>query len=85
MEALKELLKVRQMLFQVLLSRLWIRIHFFADPNPAVFLNAESGSSCLFNANPDPGGKMNADPDAQPCFLCASAVKQFSKINLLFF
>ena len=31
---------------------LWIRIHFFADPDPAIFLNAD----------PDPGGKMIADP-----------------------
>ena len=29
---------------------------FFADPDPADFLNAD----------PDPGGKMNADPDPDP-------------------
>ena len=29
---------------------------FFADPVPAVFLNAD----------PDPGGKMIADPDPDP-------------------
>ena len=27
---------------------------FFADPEPAVLLNADAGSSCFFNAHPDP-------------------------------
>ena len=29
---------------------------FYADPDPAVFLNADP------DPDPDPGGKMNADP-----------------------
>ena len=30
---------------------------FFADPDSAVFLNADP------DRDPDPGGKINADPD----------------------
>ena len=37
---------------------------FFADPNPAVFLNVDPDPAVFLNADPDPdpGGKMNADP-----------------------
>ena len=34
---------------------------YLADPDPAVFLNADP--------DPDPGGKMIADPDPQPCYI----------------
>ena len=41
-------------LISIFAGLLWIRFHFFADPDPAVFLNAEC---CFKTADPDPALK----------------------------
>ncbi len=51
---------------------LWIRIGFYADPDPAVYLNADQ--------DPDPGDQNNADPGGSGSW-SLFAVKKFKFLH----